>query len=81
MVVRSNENGTQKLLACPANRCPFRELDYYDSYADYLKSFGAQTLKAILMKIGMCKPKKRKPAEKPVNRKRRKKRVNAHERI
>lgn len=77
-----NGRNTTLSLACPANRCPFRELDYYHSYTDYLKTYGAQTLKAILMKIGMAKPKRKKPAEKPIKRqRRRKKRVKSHERL
>lgn len=59
--VNGQVNGQEvtRRIACPADRCPFRELDGYRSYTDYLKTYGAQTLKAILMKLGMAKPKKR----------------------
>ena len=59
--VKGQVNGQEivRRIACPAERCPFRELDEHKTYTDYLKTYGAQTLKAILMKLGMAKPKKR----------------------
>lgn len=60
LLVSSEGKGTAKFLVCPADRCPFRELDRFNSYTDYLKSYGAQTLKSILMTIGMGKITKRK---------------------
>jgi hypothetical protein len=41
-------------LACPANKCPFRELDKYKSYTDYLKENGGdKNMKEILKELGV----------------------------
>lgn len=32
-----NYKETRLMRACPHNICPYRELDKYDTYADYLK--------------------------------------------
>lgn len=38
-----------KKWACPYKECPYHGLNAFDSYSQYLKSFGPNTLKQVLL--------------------------------
>lgn len=53
-VGRMREGKTGMFLACPANKCPFHELDKYNSFADYLKEHGGnKNMVEILKELGV----------------------------
>lgn len=42
-------NPTFRKWACPHEECPYDELDDFDSYSQYLKSLGPNSLKQVLL--------------------------------
>ncbi len=73
-VAREKQDG-QIFVVCPANQCPFHELDTVKLYTDYLKKYGKENMKQILVSLGMVgntgknRSKKKSEGEKPGRKK------------